>query len=102
MTVQSDMTAALKSSAGREALKAGGLAALTSPEGKSALGSIVQAELVKGFANHKVDAHADRKEVFNNQEWLFDAVDGLGNALKDINDALNDINRVLQDIKDKV
>jgi hypothetical protein len=98
MTTQTEITAALTSAPGKKALKDAVLAALTSPDGKdtvrNAAQSAVQAELVKGFANHRSDAHADRKEVFSNQEWLFDAVDSLSKDLKDIFDTL-------QKIKDK-
>lgn len=98
MTTQTEITAALTSPAGKKALKEAALAALTSDDGKdtvrNAAQSAVRAELVEGFANHKVDAHHDRNEVYDNQEWLFDAVESLSKDLKDIFDTL-------QQIKDK-
>jgi hypothetical protein len=95
MTFQTDMLAFCNSDNGKKALTAVLVGALNANDGKKALRSAVQAELEEGFANHKTDGHADPKEVFSNQEWLFDAVDGLSKDLKDIFD-------ILRELKDKV
>ncbi|HKO85960.1 MAG TPA: hypothetical protein VJ140_15710 [Actinomycetota bacterium] len=112
MTTQTDMLAVLKSTDGKKALtaalleglkstdgkntlKAALLEGLKSTDGKNTLRSAVQAELEEGFANHKTEDPDKKEKVFENQEWLFEAVDGLMSDLKDINDAV-------QQIKEKV
>ena len=71
------------------------LTVLKSTDGKNSVRNAVQAELEEGFANHQAEDPAGRKKVFDNQEWLFNAVHGLGGDLKDIFD-------VVQQIKEKV
>jgi hypothetical protein len=112
MTTQSEMQAALKSSAvrdaltaallaglkstpGKDALTAASLEALKSADGKTTMRNAVQAELEEGFANHEAEDPAGIRKVFDNQEWLFNAVHGLMNDLKDISDTV-------QQIKEKV
>ena len=93
MTTQSEMQAALKSPAVKDALKTALADGLKSPAVKEALREAVQAELEEGFANHapNLSSAAERKKVSPNQQWLFDAVEGLIEPIKDIVDTVHRI-----------